>query len=64
MKALKTIKTIASALMTIASFVVMVFALCAVEINEFSLTPFIMFFAACAWLAYSFYKASKGGEQE
>lgn len=60
MKVLKQIKTVASALMTIASFAVMVIAFCAVEIKEFSLTPFL---AACAWLAFVFYKGGKGGEE-
>lgn len=64
MKALKKIKTIASTTMTIASFIVMVLAFCTVDIKELSWTPFIVFFAAFAWLWYALDKESKGGEHE
>ena len=63
MKVLKRIKTVASAIMTIASILVMMIAFCTVDINELSWTPFIVFFAAFAWLWYAINKVSKGGEQ-
>lgn len=64
MKTLQQIKSVASATMTIASFLVMVIAFCTVDINELSWTQFIAFFVAFAWLWYAINKVSKGGEQK
>lgn len=60
---LKQIKRLASALMTIASVIVMILALCIVDMKEFTWTPIIVILAAVAWLWHVLEKHSeKGGE--
>lgn len=61
MKALKKIKSIASALMTIASILVLILALGAVDIKEWSLIAFGVYFGALAWIVLAIQKTCKKG---
>lgn len=61
MKALKKIKSIASTLMTIASVLVLILALGAVDIKEWSWIAFAVYFGALAWIVFAIQNACNKG---
>lgn len=60
---MKTVKKILSGAMTFASSMVLILALCAVDMKP-SLLPIIIYFTALAWIVYSIKKVGKGGEKD
>ena len=60
---MKTVKKILSGAMTFASSIVLILALCTVDM-ELSLLPIIIYFVALAWIVYSINKVGKGGEKD
>lgn len=62
-RAIKLISRIASATVTAASAFAFCAVLCTVEIEKITLTPFIVMFAAEAWLIYVYMKHERGGEK-
>ncbi len=56
------ISKIASAILTSVSVIVMIIALCTVDINTLTWTPIIIFALAEAWLLFVFFKHEKGGD--
>ena len=60
---LKQIKSAASALMTIASAIVLILAMCTVHIEKITWLPIVIYFVALAWIAYVMKKlGDKGGK--
>lgn len=59
----KRFSKIANALLTSISIIVMLIALCTVDIDDLNLTPFVLLALAEAWLVYVFMKHEKGGDK-
>jgi hypothetical protein len=60
---MKPVKKIFSGAMTFASAIVLILALCTVDM-ELSLLPIVIYFTALAWIVYSINKVCKGGEKD
>ena len=62
-RAIKLISRIASATATVASVLAFCTVMCTVEMERITLTPFLVLFAAEAWLIYVYMKHERDGEE-
>ena len=60
---MKTVKKIFSGAMTFASAIVLILALCTVDM-KLSLLPIVIYFTALAWIVHVINKVCKGGEND
>ena len=60
---MKVLKKILSGAMTFASAIVLILALCTVDM-KLSWFPIMIYFTALAWIVYSINKVCKGGEKD